>query len=229
MVGTTAQAGFTTGSIFIGGRDCYVNSRDNVSVTGGELHLTSRVVTTPFTCHSPLGDFRTNRTAGSVLSRGKFAQTYGRFEFRAKFPMTTMAGVDSALWMYPQDPAYGSWPRSGEIDVAEWFGSRYGNQAVLPSVHYSGENKDRSTGRDCVVPGADSKFHTYAVAWTRSTMYFYYDDQLCFQHAWSPAARLVAPQPFDKAFDLVMTQTGGQHAPIGSSVTMDVAWVRAWK
>jgi beta-glucanase (GH16 family) len=227
-VGTTADAGFTTGSIVFGARDCYLNNGHNVSVSGGQLHLTSRALAQPLVCHSPLGDFRTNRTAGSVLSHGKFAQTYGRFEFRARFPSTTMAGVDSALWMYPQNPAYGAWPRSGEIDVAEWFGSRYADH-VLPSVHYSGENKTLSTGRDCVVPTADSKFHTYAVAWTKTTMYFYYDNQLCFQHAWTPAARLVAPQPFDKAFSLVMTQTGGQNAPIGTSTTMDVAWVRAWK
>jgi beta-glucanase (GH16 family) len=227
-VGTTSDAGFATGSVIFGARDCYVNSRNNVSVSAGQLHVTSRVESKPFVCDSPLGNFRTNRTAGSVLSRKKFAQTYGRFEFRAKFPTTTLAGVDSALWMYPQDPAYGAWPRSGEIDVAEWFGSRYADH-VLPSVHYSGENKTNSTGRDCVVPGADSKFHTYAVAWTKTIMYFYYDDQLCFQHAWTSAAKLVAPQPFDRAFDLVMTQTGGQHAPIGTSITMDVAWVRAWK
>ena len=221
MVATTAPSGFTTGA-----HDCYLDSPRNVSVSGGDLHLTSRVEATPFVCHSPLGNFMTSNSAGSVLSMGKFAQTYGRFEFRAKFP--SAAGIDSALWMYPQNPAYGAWPSSGEIDVAEWFGNTHTNH-VFPSVHYAGENKAFSTGYNCVVSTPDSAFHTYAVDWTSTVMSFYYDNKLCYQHSWTPSAPLVAPQPFDQAFDLVMTQTGGTSTVVGTSVTMDVDWVRAWK
>src|SRR4051794_36031958 len=116
MVATTAQSGFTGG-------ECYVDSPNNVSISGGSLHLTSRVEPSPFVCHSPYGDFKTTQTAGSVLSWGKFAQTYGRFEFQARFPSANTPDFDSALWMYPQNPAYGAWPNSGEIDVAEWLGN----------------------------------------------------------------------------------------------------------
>ena len=226
VVATTAQGGFTTGSTTA--RDCYVDSPNNISVSRGQLHLTSRVEASPFTCHSPLGDFTTSQTGGSVVSFGKFAQAYGRFEFRAKFPKATAAGIDSALWIYPQTPIYGEWPNSGEIDVAEWFGDGRSNQ-ILHSVHYAGENTAVSAGNYCVVPTANSAFHSYAVDWTTTTMSFYYDNQLCFQHAWTPAAPLVAPQPFDNAFDLVMTQTGGSNAPPGTRITMDIDWVRAWK
>jgi beta-glucanase (GH16 family) len=221
-VATTAVNGFTTGT-----GDCYVNSPKNVSVSGGYLHLTSRVEATPFVCHSPSGDFTTSQSAGSVVSWGKFAQTYGRFEFRAKFPPAATAYTDSALWLYPQTSIYGAWPSSGEIDVAEWFGTAYSNH-VFPSLHYTGETS-ASTGYNCVVPTAGTAFHTYAVSWTTTTMYFYYDNTLCFQHVWTPSAPLVAPKPFDQAFDLVMTQTGGTNDPVGTSATMDVDWVRAWK
>jgi beta-glucanase (GH16 family) len=222
MVQTTARSGYATGS------DCYVNSRNNISVAGGYLHLTSRVEPAPFICHSPLGHFTTSQTAGSVLTFDKFAQTYGRFEFRAKFPSTVGPGVDSALWMYPVKPAYGAWPNSGEIDVAERFGTPTADH-ILPSVHYAGEDSALSTGHGCVVPTADSAFHTYAVDWTTTTMYFRYDGHLCFQHFWTPNAPLVRPQPFDQAFDLVMTQTGQRGAPVGTTITMDVDWVRAWR
>jgi beta-glucanase (GH16 family) len=219
---TTAANGFATN------RECYVDNPKNISVSGGRLHLTSRIESSPFTCHSPYGDFTTNHTAASVVSWGKFAQTYGRFEFRAKFPKTSLAGIDSALWLYPQNPTYGAWPRSGEIDVAEWFGSTFGNN-VYPTLHYIGNDASLYTGYNCAVPTATTQFHSYAVAWTTTTMYFYRDSQLCFQHSWSPAAPLVAPQPFDQAFDLVMTQTGGVNAPVGATTTTDVDWVRAWK
>lgn len=224
----TSLNGFTTG-YGTGTPDCYTDSPDNVSVSGGQLHLTSRVEAESFVCHNQYDAFTTNKTAGSVVSYGKFAQTYGRFEFRARFPSNATSDFDSALWMYPQDPAYGAWPKSGEIDVAEWFGDGYGTNPVFPSVHYAGEDKTKSTGRNCIVPNAGTQFHNYAVNWTSTMMYFYYDNKLCFQHSWTPDAPLVAPQPFDQAFDLVMTQTGGYNRPVGTTVTLDVDWVRAWK
>ncbi len=223
----TSDHGFTTGQR-AGSPDCYLDRPENVSVSDGRLRLTSRVEWTPFVCRSQFGDFTTSDSAGNITSRAKFAQTYGRFEFRAKFPSNATPDFDSALWMYPQNPAYGKWPHSGEIDVAEWFGSGFGTNPVFPSVHYAGEDRTKSTGRNCVVPGAGTGFHTYAVDWTPTMMSFYYDDKLCFQHAWTPAAPLVRPQPFDRAFDLVMTQTGGYKRPVGTTVTMEVDWVRAW-
>ena len=130
--------------------------------------------------------------------------------------------------MYPQNPAYGPWPHSGEIDVAEWFGNNHTDH-VFPSVHYAGENTALSTGHDCVVNTPNGAFHTYAVEWTATSMQFFYDDKLCFQHSPAPAAPLVAPRPFDQPFDLVMTQTGVRGGPVGTSTTMSVDWVRAWK
>ena len=226
-VGTTARTGFATARIS-GAPDCYVNSTKNVWVKGGQLHLRTRAEAERFVCHSPYGKFTTNKTAGSVMGWGKFAQAYGRFEFRAKFPKTKIKHIDSALWMNPQTPAYGRWPKSGEIDVAEWFGSAHTDH-VLPSVHYQGDNPNVRTARNCVVPRADSRFHRYAVNWTKTTMYFWYDGKLCLKHAWKPGWPLHSPQPFDRPFYLVMTQTGGQDPPVGTTTTMDVDWVRVWK
>jgi len=223
----SSDNGFVTG-IRVGSPDCYLDGPGNVSVGDGRLRLTSRVEWAPFVCHTQRRDYTTRDSAGSVVSWRKFPQTYGRFEFRAKFPANATPDFDSALWMYPQDPAYGKWPHSGEIDVAEWFGDGYGTNPVFPSVHYAGEVHAKSTGRNCFVPGAGTGFHTYAVDWTPTMMSFYYDNKLCFQHAWTPAAPLVRPQPFDQAFDLVMTQTGGYQKPAGTTVTLEVDWVRVW-
>jgi len=214
-----------------GNNDCFVKDPDNVSVSGGQVHITARVEPEPFVCKSPFGDFTTSTTAGTIATRGNFAQAYGRFEFRAKFPNATVAGLQSALWLYPAKHTYGGWPDSGEIDVAEWFSGDAGK--VYPSVHYRGEDPKLSTGYNCPVPTAGTEFHRYAVEWTPTVMRFLYDGALCFQHSWTPAAPLVAPQPFDQPFYLVLTQVfGGAWNAVTSETpkvaTTDVDWVRVW-
>lgn len=227
MVQETSWSGFHAGT-----SGCYVNDPDNISVGGGLLNLTSRVEDEAFVCKSPTGDYTTDRTAATVGTAWTFAQTYGRFEFRAKFPDAAAQGVHSALWLYPRDNTYGRWPSSGEIDVAEWFSGKPTH--VYPSVHYAGEVFGESTGFDCPVPGASTGYHRYAVEWTPTVMRFLYDGNLCFQHSWTPSAPLVAPQPFDQPFYLVLTQVfgGGWNAITAdtpTSATLQVDWVRVWK
>jgi hypothetical protein len=60
-------------------------------------------------------------------------------------------------------------------------------------------------------------------------MTFSYDGQECFRHSWTPNAPLTGSQPFDQPFNLVMTQTGGYDRPAGTTVTLEVDWVRAWR
>ncbi len=48
---------------------------------------------------------------------GKAAWLYGRFSVRAKLPKGR--GLWPAIWMLPQEMAYGMWAASGEIDIME--------------------------------------------------------------------------------------------------------------
>ena len=227
MPNKTTYAGVTSEAA-----DCFVDDPDNISVSDGMLHLTSRVEPAPFVCAGPLGDFTTSTTAATVMTRNRFAQSYGRFEIRARFPPTTAAGVHSALWLYPQTTSYGPWPNSGEIDIAEWYSSV--PEHVFPSVHYAGEVRPASTGHTCVVASPESSFHQYAVEWTPTLMRFIYDGEQCWEYTWTPTAPLIAPQPFDQPFFVLLTQVygGGSNAPTAASppvATMDVDWVRVWK
>jgi beta-glucanase (GH16 family) len=104
--------------------------------------LISRHEDAPLTCKSPFGDFSTEYTSGSVSTRGKFSQTYGRYEFRAKFPDAKVTGSHSALWLYPYSQAYGGWPASGEIDVAEYY-TKYTDRAI-PYIHYVADGSNTS-------------------------------------------------------------------------------------
>ena len=215
-----------------GNFDCLIgNDPDNISVGGGVLRLTAREESEEFLCRNPAGDFMTDTTGANISTYRTFSQAYGRFSFRARFPNTTAPGVHSALWLYPQDHAYGRWPDSGEIDVAEWFSS--GVTTVLPSLHYRGEKWPHTTGWTCSME-EPWKWHTYTVEWTKTEMRFKYDNKTCWTTGWAPDAPLTGGQPFDKPFFLTMSQVFGFNdnavtEATPSSATMQVNWVRVWK
>ena len=91
----------TAGSGFHSGPECFVNSPNNISLSGGYLNLTVRREAAPFSCKTPSGSYTTQYTSGMVFTYGKFSQTYGRFEVNAKFPPQTVAGLQESLWLFP--------------------------------------------------------------------------------------------------------------------------------
>jgi hypothetical protein len=128
---TTGASGFTSGT------ECFVNSPNNVAVSNGVLSLTARAEAAPFTCADPGGAFVTRYTSGEVLTYGKFSQAYGRFEISAKFPSTTVKGLQEALWLWPDDPRrYGSWPWSGEIDTGCQWQTAHAAWPQIPGMDY---------------------------------------------------------------------------------------------
>jgi beta-glucanase (GH16 family) len=220
----TGLNGYTSASY-----DCYRADTRNISVGSGTLKLTTRRESRPITCKTPGGSFQTRYTSGGVMSWRKFSQTYGRFEFRVAFP-TASPGVQSALWMYPQDPAYGAWPSSGEIDVAEYFGTA--PAYAIPAVHYdTAVTGDMRSGLGCM-PNNPQAFHTYTLEWTPEGMRFLQDGTECWRHT-AVADGLLAPAPFDQPFTLLLNQGlgGGDNIASGSTVlpaTMTVDYVRVW-
>lgn len=228
IVQTTAATGYHNGP------ECFVNSSNNVSVSGGTLNLTVRKEAAPFTCASPAGNYTTQYTSGEVSTWGLFSQTYGRFEIRAKFPAATVAGLQESLWLWPQNPnTYGAWPRSGEIDVAEAF-SQYPDRAI-PYVHYVPKGTDsNSTNTNCMISNLNA-FHTYVVVWTSTRIVISYDGNVCLSDAWEPAPPLRKPEPFDQPFIIALTQALG----VGSNsfdaaatplpATTSIDYVRVWR
>lgn len=214
-----------------GSQGCYVDNDRTVGVSSGLLRLTSTILPEQFLCKSPYGSWMTNAEVSTVATRSMFTQAYGRFEARIKMPAESgIAGSHSAFWLYPQDQAYGRWPASGEVDIAEWFSGLPAN--VYPSVHYAGENTSLSSGYSCKMPTSSTAFHDYAVEWTPSIMRFYYDGTLCYSHSWTPTG-MTAPQPFDKPFYVVLTQVWGlgwnaRAAGMPDTSTLLVDWVKAW-
>jgi beta-glucanase (GH16 family) len=225
---TTANSGTNAG----GG--CFVNSSNNISVLGGQLNLTVRKESRPFTCASPRGNFSTQYTAGQVASYTKFSQTYGRFSVRAKFPAATVAGLQSSLWLWPESNLLNG--LAGEIDIAEEY-SIYADRAV-PYLHYAYDPATMNlttgvnivTNNYCMVNNVNA-FHEYTVQWTASQMTILFDGQTCLVDNYEP----YGPSPFNQPFFLALTQSLGIGAnaynpastPLPATTSVD--WVRVWK
>ena len=225
----TATSGFHSGP------ECYVNSPATISVSGGSLHLTVRRTSAPFTCGSPAHSFRAQVIAGSVSTYDKFAQTYGRFEVRAKFPAETVKGLQESIWLWPADPTrYGPvWPMSGEIDIAEAYSNYAGH--VVPYVHYVPMINDASvTNRYCAVQNP-SAFHTYAVVWQPGTISISIDGASCVVDHYHPMLPAMRPAPFNAPFMIALTQSLGTgrnaYSPSQTQLpaTTQIDYVRVWK
>ncbi len=221
----TTDYGFGKGNV------CFVNSVNNIWVADGYLNLTARKEAAPFAC-TP--DFTTQYTGGMVTTTGKFSQTYGRFTIRARFPAATVAGLQSALWMWPQNLTQTG--LAGEMDIAEEYSINA--DRVIPTLHYSYDpatvdtttNTNIVTNYYCLISDV-SAFHEYALEWTPSTITVSYDGQTCLIDNVLP----YGTSPFDQPYYLLLTQAlgAGRNAYVDGltplPATTQVDWVRAWK
>jgi beta-glucanase (GH16 family) len=228
----TVNSGYTTGAG--AGTACYVNSANNVSVSGGTLNLTVRKEAAPFTCTDPFGNFTTSYTSGMVTSINNFSQTYGLYEVSAKLPAATIQGLQETFWLWPANSSkYGSvWPDSGEIDFAEFYSvlSTYD----IPYIHYNAAKTDPNvTAYDCIITNPTA-FHTYGLEWTPTSLTVTYDAKTCLVDHWDPAAPESGSEPFNQPFFIALTQALGTNTdafepgktPLPATTSID--WVRAW-
>jgi len=155
-----------------------------------------------------------------------------RFDVRARYPQSG-SGLRGGFWMYPAKQTYGAWPASGEIDVAEWWSSS--PNTVLPTLHYSGSSQFGDSGWNCTVTDP-TVWHDYTLVWLPTQMQFSIDGRTCFTDTWTPNAPLVAPQPFDQPFNMILNMavdnTGSNLVSAQSTslpATYEVDYVKAWK
>jgi beta-glucanase (GH16 family) len=222
----------TEASNLRGGNDCWVDDSKNISVGGGLLRLTSQREDSPFTCTLTNGEtYQSQVSSGSVSTYGRFAQTYGRWDIRARFPKVTLPGSQSALWLTPYRNRYGEAPASGEIDVAEFY-SLYPDR-VVPYVQYNPSSADTTvTNTRCFVPDP-SNFHTYSLVWSPGRIVITIDGVTCVDHKIHAASPLSGSQPFDQPFVVNLAQAmgvGTNEAIEGTPLplTTEVDYVHVW-
>jgi beta-glucanase (GH16 family) len=212
---------------------CYVDSPNNISVSGGALHLTVRQESTPVNC----GGYPDYLTGGMVSSAYSFSQTYGRFEVRAQLPATTVAGLQETLWLWPvNDTLYGSWPASGEVDFSEFY-SQY-SYLDVPYIHYDYNTSNAATNTNTVTAYTcqinPSQYNDYAVVWSPGTFTITINGQNCLTDNYVPD-NVASPAPFNQPFFIALTQALGvgsnaynpSTTPLPATTSID--YVRVWK
>lgn len=138
---------------------------------------------------------RSNPVKGSMIppvrsarltTKGKKSIRYGKVEVVAKLPKGDW--IWPAIWMMPERPVYGVWPKSGEIDIMESRGNSRDYPEGGRNLHYStlhwgptavNDAWWRTTGAHKIRRGDYSKgFHTFGMQWTPNYIYFYIDSRV---------------------------------------------------
>ncbi|HEU5271045.1 MAG TPA: glycoside hydrolase family 16 protein, partial [Jatrophihabitans sp.] len=113
---------------------CLMNRPANVRVAGGQLSLTAARESTPLVCGDSDERFPNGRDYSSAMisTKGKASWHEGRFEIRAKLPLTpgSSQGLWPAFWMRPD-----TGPGDGELDIMEAIGTANPSDPEARTVH----------------------------------------------------------------------------------------------
>lgn len=170
-------------------------------------------------------------TSARLVSKNKFDFKYGRVEVRAMLPKGR--GLWPAIWALPTIQKYGSWPKSGEIDIMEHVG--YEPDSVYGTVHTEKFNHKINTqvGKGIKINPYNT-YHIYAIEWYEDRMDFFVDDHkyLSFKNTGKGAPEW----PFDQNFHLILNVAvgGGWGGKMGVDesifpATMKVDYVRVYQ
>lgn len=239
-------------------RQCYRDDYANASVEGGKLVIAARKEshTGPaypphMRPHMPDPEAQSTKpfTSARMVTKGKAAWKYGRIEVRAKLPRGQ--GTWPAIWMLPEDEAYGSWAASGEIDILEAVNLGVAcekcpggvENTILGTLHFGGEWPDNAlnsteTHASDVLDG----FHTFGIVWSPGRIEWTYDGRVYAvkkSDSWWSSSSDATGAPFDRKFHLILNLAIGGSLPEGRGLggvddtdfpkRMDVDWVRVWQ
>jgi beta-glucanase (GH16 family) len=137
-------------------------------------------------------------TSGKLWTQNKKDIKYGRIEARFKLPEGR--GTWPAIWMMPQNSAYGGWPNSGEIDIMEFVG--YDANKVYGTVHRGVGSGGNGNGANTSIAGKTDDFHVIRIDWEPGYIKWYLNDQLF--HTYNNAFAGSAQWPFDQEFYLIL-------------------------
>lgn len=209
--------GYNVGGNGWGNRELeYYTEKDtmNACVRNGMLHITARKQQKENNAF----------TSARLLTKNKFAFTYGRVEVSAKIP--SALGTWPAIWMLGSNIDKAGWPACGEIDIMEHKGSE--TNKIYGTLHYPGHSGDKGNGRTIDIPDAVSAFHEYAVEWDAANVKIFVDGKL--YHTVDNNKNI----PFNHDFFIILNLAiggnfAGQVDPAFSTDTMQIDYVRVFQ
>ena len=120
-------------------------------------------------------------TSSSIMTKGKREFKYGRFEVRAKIPVTS--GSWPAIWTLGTSQ---EWPSCGEIDMMEYY--KIGDDPhILANTAWGSKNAYSPKWDSSKIPFGKflekdsawaSKFHVWRMDWDQEFIRLYLDDEL---------------------------------------------------
>ncbi|EID85164.1 Beta-glucanase [Treponema sp. JC4] len=145
--------------------------------------------------------YKENGEWKSARMNSKQSWTYGFIEARMK--ITDKKGAWPAFWMMPQDSVYGSWPKSGEIDIMENAPSTQGQGRVFSSLHAEGHYgaTPKSIGKK-VIDNLANDWHSIAVKWDSEKITAYYDG--VEQKSYYNNGKGYVDWPYDQDFYIIL-------------------------
>ena len=186
-------------------------SGDQVSVSGGMLHLTGGV-------NSRVG----KDVGGGVMFLRDLR--YGRWEVR--FRVQAGAGYSAVVLLWPKENA--DWPAAGEIDLAEMTDparSSFGSY-----LHHGADNN--IVGKDSTKTDF-TKFHTIAVDWLPNRVTYYLDGKKIFNVT---PGQIRTGLPTESVMHLALQLDQGcddfipcRNDDTPKKVVMDVDWVKVYQ
>ena len=183
----TVLAGENCGALCADGRRY---AAAGVTVRGGSLMIAAGV------------DEGGNPVSGAVHSAGKFSFRYGRVEVGALLPVA--AGVTAALQLLPSEEAYGPWPSSGGIGLAEGFFDARGAPGVRAITRYGLGNPAHGAAAAYNLPAPSTQLVEYALEWDAGELRFFVD------------GKHVQSQSASGWFSYYPADAGGGYDPLGA-------------
>lgn len=239
-------------------RQCYTDRQANAAVSDGMLSITAREEeftgpALPLHLQSSASDPNATNTkpftSARLVTRGLASWRYGKIEVRAKLPQGQ--GTWPAIWMLPEDNAYGGWALSGEIDIMEAVNLGVDCAAcptgredtILGTLHFGGAWPDNDfAGTEINYPSVLEGFHTYGIIWSEGEFVWTVDgEEFARRDAqeWFTAGSDSPNAPFDEAFHLIINLAIGGGLPEERGLggvsnanfpkTLEVDWVRVWQ
>ncbi|MFZ4507702.1 MAG: family 16 glycosylhydrolase [Fimbriimonas sp.] len=144
-------------------------------------------------------------TSARLITKGKWAQAYGKIEARMKLPAGK--GIWPAFWMMGENIDKAGWPVCGEIDILEFIGhERTVAHGTVHGPGYSGGD-GRGASFKSTTP-LDLDFHVFGVEWEPERIRWFVDGKVF--HTITPneigSSEWVFNQPF---FILLNLAVGG--------------------
>jgi len=243
-------------------RQCYTDSERNAALIDGKLVITAIMEESegpalpPYMAKDAEDPDATSKkpfSSARMVTRGKAAWKYGKIEVRAKLPQGQ--GTWPAIWMMPEDEVYGSWAKSGEIDIMEAVNlgvecptnkgcEEGGENTILGTLHFGDAwpDNDLASTEISYPKVLDDDFHTYAVLWGEGVFVWTVDGvPFARKNAddWFTSASGEPNAPFDERFHLILNLAIGGGLPeeralggvdeTGFPKTMEIEWVRVWQ